>query len=85
MTGILLAEHIEPFPAAPLGMASSFWLIYPGKVDLGNLEKALEDAANETLYPDDRWIWHRGFGFKARGEPKFRLHLWETDPDGAGR
>ena len=77
LAGIMLAKHLKPLPAAPLGMASSFWLKNPSTSDLGNCEKALEDAANKILYPDDRWIWHRGNGFKAKGTPRFRLHLWE--------
>ena len=75
----MLAQHLAPFGKVPLGMASSFWVKRPGTVDLGNLEKALEDAANAILYVDDRWIWHRGVGAKAQGEPRFRLHLWQID------
>ena len=76
--GIMLERELQPFDPVPLGMASSFWLERAGSTDLGNLEKALEDAANTILYPDDRWIWERGVGFKAKGEPRFRLHLWEA-------
>lgn len=79
LAGIMLAERLKPFEATFLGMASNFWLKNPGSADLGNLEKALEDGANQILYPDDRWIWHRGFGFKAKGGPRFKLHLWEID------
>ena len=78
LTAIMLAEKLQPFDPVPLGMSSFFWLKNPGRVDLSNLEKALEDSGNGgILYPDDRWIWHRGFGGKALGEPRFRLHLWE--------
>ena len=80
LMAIMLANRLKPFGRVPLGMSSSFWLKHAGSTDLGNLEKALEDAANSILYPDDRWIWRRGPGFKAQGKPRFSLHLWETDP-----
>ena len=80
LMAIMLANRLKPFGSVPLGMSSSFWLKHAGSTDHGNLEKALEDAPKSIQYPDDRWIWHRRFGFKAKGKPRFRLHLWETDP-----
>ena len=76
LTAIMLAERLQPFGPVPLGMAASFWLKNPSRIDLSNLDKALEDAGNSILFPDDIWIWHRGCGGKALGEPRFRLHLW---------
>ena len=37
LAGILLAEGAAPFGPVPLGLASSFWVRSPGRVDLGNL------------------------------------------------
>ena len=79
LAGILLAEGIAPFGKVRLGMASSFWVKHPATSDLGNYEKALEDAGNGgVLYPDDKYIYQRGAGGKYRAEPEhFSLHLWE--------
>jgi len=78
IAAIMMAERIEPFRERPLGMAACFWLEAPGRCDLGNLEKALEDAISGVLIPDDRWIWVRGSGRKERGPDRFRLQVWEV-------
>ena len=78
LTGIMLAEGISPFPAVKLGMASKFVMPKANVTDLGNYEKALEDACNGIVFPDDRWIWKRGEGGKEVGQPgRFTLKLWE--------
>ena len=80
LTGIMLAEHIEPFGPVPLGMGASFGVANAGKCDLGNLEKNLEDCLNGTLIVDDIYIWQRGDGGKyyTNAKEHFSLHLWEV-------
>ncbi len=84
-------EGLKKFPERRLGFAASFWLkpkrVWAGRrhatvddpeaLDLGNLEKALEDALQGSLMPNDKYIWHRGEGEKYEGEDAFLVHVWE--------
>ena len=46
--------------------------------DLGNLEKAVEDAANKSIWFDDRWVYQRGSGKKEKAEDDLlELSVWE--------
>lgn len=91
---IMQARGIKPFKETRLGFEASFWLkpkrVFSGarwawiddpwQIDLGNLEKALEDALQGVLLPNDRWIWRRGRGDKHEGEEDaFEVHVWELD------
>lgn len=96
VTLILLKEGISSFGKTKLGFASWFWLCPkkvfrvkkntwiddPSRCDLNNLEKAIEDALNGAMYPDDVWIWKRERGFKMLGEDDwFAVHVWELSDD----
>jgi Holliday junction resolvase RusA-like endonuclease len=91
---VMQARGVKPFKEVKLGFEASFWLspkrLFTGKrwvtvdnperIDLGNLEKALEDALQGVLLPNDRWIWKRGQGEKHEGEEDaFEVHVWELD------
>lgn len=80
-------EGVEAFPPRPLGLAATFWVAPPrrvGQIDLGNLEKAIEDALQGALIPNDRWVWVRcdplpcRHGEKCEGEDAVELHVWEA-------
>ena len=96
VTLIMLKKHIEPLKGPKLGFQADFWLLPkkvfrnvkhtwvddPKKVDLGNLEKGLEDSLQGALYKNDVRIWRRGQGGKHLGEDDwFFVHVWEL-PEG---
>lgn len=90
---VMQARGVKPFKETKLGFEASFWLkpkqVFTGRkwtwvdsiwhIDLGNLEKALEDALQGVLLPNDRWIWQRGSGAKHDGEDAFDVHVWELE------
>ncbi len=90
---LMRQRGVAPFGKVRLGFACSVWLrpkkVWTGKttstvdsmasLDLGNLEKALEDAFNGVVYPDDSPIWRRGEGEKVvADEDGFVAHVWEV-------
>jgi len=84
----MVQEGVAAFPARPLGLAATFWGAPPrrvGQIDLGNLEKAAEDALQGALIPNDRWVWERcdpgpcRHGAKLVGqEDAVEVHVWEV-------
>jgi Holliday junction resolvase RusA-like endonuclease len=75
---ILAQEGVEPFGKQPLGCSINVYGPNTLRSDLGNLEKAVEDAANGNIWHDDRWIYQRGPGFKAKSDKDWlELEVWE--------
>jgi Holliday junction resolvase RusA-like endonuclease len=77
MVLIMRKEGIQQFGKVPLGCA----ITVRGDVaraDLGNLEKAVEDALNRSLWYDDHYVYVRGVGEKVKStSPSIQLHVWE--------
>lgn len=88
---VLRKEMVQPFGQVSLGMALDVFLC-PKRImgkrmsviddvrraDLGNYEKACEDALQGALFPNDKLIWRRGEGGKHIGkEDYFEVHVWE--------
>ena len=71
-------EKLEPFGKVPLGCAISVSGPMAHRSDLGNLEKAVEDAANKSIWFDDRWVYQRGPGKKEKAQDDLlELSVWE--------
>ena len=78
LTLMMKKEKLEPFGKVPLGCAISVSGPMAHRSDLGNLEKAVEDAANKSIWFDDRWIYQRGPGKKEKAkEDLLQLSVWE--------
>ena len=57
---IMHRHDIEPFPPeVKLALGCTFFGKYRGNTDLGNMEKAVEDALQGVLYENDRQIRRR--------------------------
>ena len=76
---MMLKKHdIEPFGKIPLGCAISVYGPKAARPDLGNLEKAVEDAANGSVWHDDRYVYERGPGKKQKDDDDLmELTVWE--------
>ena len=69
---------VEKFGKVQLGCAISVFGPKAHRSDLGNLEKAVEDAANGSVWVDDRWVYQRGAGRKQKAkEDSMELRVWE--------
>ena len=78
LTLMMKKEKLEPFGKVPLGCAISVSGPMAHRSDLGNLEKAVEDAANKSIWFDDRWVYQRGSGKKEKAEDDLlELSVWE--------
>jgi Holliday junction resolvase RusA-like endonuclease len=74
---IMQNEGIQQFGKIPLGCAITV-RGNVGRADLGNLEKAVEDALNRSLWYDDHYVYVRGLGEKAKSpQSSVQLHVWE--------
>jgi len=77
MVLIMRKEGIEQFGKVPLGCS----ITVRGDVaraDLGNLEKAVEDSLNRSLWYDDHYVYVRGPGEKVKDSTSsIQLHVWE--------
>ena len=66
------------FGKVPLGCAISVYGPKATRPDLSNLEKAVEDAANGSVWVDDRYVYERGTGRKGKAKDDLlELTVWE--------
>ena len=75
---LMQKEKMEPFGKVPLGCS----IIVEGptcnRPDLSNYIKAVEDAANHSLWIDDRYVQEFGECRKAKAdEDKLYIKIWE--------
>ena len=76
---LLMKKHgQEMFGKVRLGCSISVYGPTASRPDLSNVEKAVEDAANKSVWIDDRYIYERSFGKKEKApEDRLELSVWE--------